>query len=213
MRHLLTSATLLSAVVLAGCVTAPPPPPALFTYDRSDCGAEPNLAPAIGLTPEKEKVLYEVLTPIGPASGCLIRGGKPTPYVIYALPSDTGNKIFDVGAVIESARIFAPEVTTLNEKGASVRTFARDKYNYRGSLYSVQFEARPEERYILVTTDSELVGQRYDSIAISTNTTTISVGVAASNWTTGVDTRQLRMFSYDGVARASAFDKDAQKAR
>lgn len=216
MRVLLTSAALLASSALAGCATAPAIPGPLAAYDRTDCAAAPNLASAVALKPEKPKVLHQVNTPVGMTTQCITWAGKATPYVVYVLPEGIDTKVFDVGATVEAMRIFAPEVTTLDANGAPVRTFARNRYQYRGALYSVQFEAKPEERYVMVTAAPELVGKPYSSIAIGTSTTTVYTGFGTASWTSGTDTQLSRTFSYDGMAQATVMDRavlDAKKAK
>ncbi len=201
MRNLiLASVAGVSAAALAGCATTALPPPTT-SYARQDCASQPDLSKALGLTPK-----MTVSTPITAATACLAGKGGPTPYVVYALPSELGDKTFDVGAGLEGVRIFAPEVSLLNAEGAVTRTFPREQFLYRGAVYSVQFRARPGERYLMVTAAPDLVGKAYQSIAIGTSTTTVYTGVGTASWTSGVDSSQHRTFSYDGVAQVSVFD-------
>ncbi|MBC6983153.1 MalM family protein [Caulobacter sp. 17J80-11] len=187
-------------------------PTAVVHYDRQGCPTQPDLGAALSLTPEKEKAAHTVTTPVRAGSGCLTWAGKATPYVVYALPADVEDKTFDVGASLESQRIFAPEVTVLDGQGAPTRTFARDQFLYRGGVYSVQFRARPGDAYVLVTAAPELVGKAYESIAIGTTTTTAYTGAGSASWTVGNDSAQSRTFSYEGVAQVSVFDSDTKEA-
>ena len=200
-------------VALAGAITAAcattPPPAATLTYAGQNCAAQPNLAAAQSLTPERERASHAVNTPINTLSPCLTTAeGAASPYVVYALPADTDDKTFAVGAPLEIARIFAPRVEVLDAQGVVVRSFARDQYMYRGNAYSVVFRPRAGERYVMVTADPQLVGQRYDSINISTSTTGTAAGGVYVSWTSGVDAAQSRAFSYEGAVSVTISDSD-----
>lgn len=194
------------------CATTPPPPP-ITSFTRTDCAAAPDLASTISLTPEKPKASHAVITPLSAASPCLTRDGASGPYVVYALPTDFGDKTITVGSTLETGRLLAPDVTLLDRSGQVSRTFAKEDYFFRGPVFSVQFRPRVEEAYILVVADKARVGQKYDSISIGTSTTTVSTGYAVATWTSGVDSSHSRTFSYEGAVQVSVYDSDFPKKR
>lgn len=211
-QKLRAAAALAVAATLAGCATAPPPPP-VTAFTRSDCALSADLKAAVSLTPPKEKAAYAVVTPVGAATPCLDRDGVRAPYVVYALPAEHADKTITVGSTLEVGRLLAPDVALLGREGQVVRTFAATEYFFRGPVYSVQFRPRPEEAYVLVTADPKRVGQRYDSIAIGTSTTTVSTGYAVASWTSGVDASHSRTFSYEGAVQVSVYDSDTGKKK
>ena len=188
-------------LVAAGCSTTQILPP-VTSFAGANCTTAPNLAAAVSLTPERRRRTFTVTTPVDASTPCLRRGEGQTPYLVYALPAAAAGTVVEVGGLLEGARIFSPAVATLDAQGQPVRSFEADEYLYRGSLYSVQFVPRQDERFVLVTADPSLVGRRYDAIAISTNTTTIATPYAVTNWRTGVDQNLSRMFSYEGSVMA-----------
>ncbi|HEV2530295.1 hypothetical protein [Phenylobacterium sp.] len=215
------TAALLAAGLAAGCAT-PKPPPATLSFTGRDCAAAPDLAKAVSLTPPKPKPMFVVTTPIGaqvgtPVAGppaCLERAGAQRPYALYALPKDPAGKTLMVGSVLEGARIFSPEVALLDATGQVTRSFTPADYFYRADVYSVQFQPKAGETYILVDADPARVSRRYDSIAIGVNTTaTYVAGVGAVTIRTGVDAKQSRTFSYDGQVQVTVYDAaaDAKK--
>lgn len=203
-------AALAAAALLAGCAT-PTPPPALTTFVRTNCVAAPDLAAAVSLTPEKQKATHTVTTPVTTDTACLSRPGGPTPYVLYALPTDIHDKTLIIGGVLEGARIVPPEVTLLGAQGDVLRTFRASDYFFRGPVYSVQFTPRAGEAFALVMVDPKRVGERYDSVAIGTSTTTTYAAGLSMNWTSGVDTAESRTFSYEGSVQATVFDSETGK--
>ncbi len=206
-------AGLAGAGLLASCAT-PAPPPAVTAFTRANCVAAPDLAAAISLTPDSKKAVYTVTTPVNADTPCLSQAGGAKPYVLYALPADIQDKSLIIGGLLEMARIVPPAVTLLDRQGAVVRAFEASDYYFRGPVYSVQFVPRAGEAYALVTVDTNRVGQRYDSIAISTSTAaTYVTGGGAVSWTSGVDSSQSRVFSYEGSIQAAVFDGDKSKKR
>lgn len=201
----------LFGTLASACATAAPPPPAMLAYARMDCAAAPDLSSAVSLTPDKERAVHLVASPVGTDTPCLLRAGQPVPYVVYTLPADFGDKTLNVGSTLEAMRIFAPSVEVLDAQGQVTRTFERREYFYRGPVYSVQFRPRQNESYLLVTAAPELVGQQYDAIQIGVVTSVVPVGVYSAVVNTGVEAKQSRTFSYDGTVRVSINDTDTDE--
>lgn len=213
MRFSTLAAISLVAVMAASCATAPlvPPSSAVTRYARQDCSSAPDLSAAISLTPDKERAVHLVATPVGPDTPCLNRAGTAVPYVVYAIPADFGDKTLNVGSTLEQMRIFAPSVEVLDTRGAVTRGFERHEYFYRGPVYSVQFRPREGEAYLLVTAAPDLIGQRYDAIQIGIATTVVPTGYSAAIVQTGTENRASRTFSYDGTVRVSINDTDTEE--
>ena len=220
MRYLSGLVTIAAMAALTSCATMPPPPPAVLAFAGGTCVATPDLTQALSLTPEKERALYTVTTQVGSATPCLRRDGRDTAYLVYALPTDMGDKTLTVGGYLEPLRIYSPQVAVLDSQGETSRSFRPHEFLYRGGNYSVLFRPRPEERYILVTTDESRVGQKYDSIVIGV-TTTSSGAVAGSalaagligggTVSSGTDVGLSRTFSYEGAAQVVVHDSDTKE--
>lgn len=205
--------------LLGSCAAMPPAPPAVLTATSRDCALRPDLASAVSLVPDKERSLHHVAVQVGSATPCVQREGLNTAYVLYALPADLDDKTLTVGGYLEPLRILSPRVELLDATGNTIRQFRSDDYMYRGLTYSVLFRPRPDERFILVTIDPTRVGQRYDSIAIGTNTSATAAPVAglaaglvgSGNITTGTDVSLSRTFSYEGAVQAIVNDSDTEE--
>ena len=203
---------LLGATAGACATAAVPPPRAALTYARQDCSATPDLSIAVSLTPDKERAVHLVASPIGTDTPCLMtRAGVAVPYVLYALPADFSDKTLNVGSSLEQLRIFAPSVEILDAQGSVTRSFERREYYYRGPVYSVQFRPRHGESYLLVTAAPELVGQQYDAIQIGIATTVVPAGLYTAVVYSGTEAKQLRTFSYDGTVRVAINDTDTKE--
>lgn len=195
---------------VAACATTPPLPPVL-TYARTDCHATPDLSSAIGLTPTKETNGHSVTTVVGPETDCVVGDRGPTPYVLYALPADNGDKTLAVGGLLEATRILSPEVSILDAQGQVTRTFAPADYYFRGPVYSVQFRPRAGDAFVLVTSDASRVGEQYDAINIGTTTTVVSTGLYAAAITIGQEAQTSRAFSHEGTVQVIVYDSDTKE--
>lgn len=197
---------LIAGVLAASCATPAPPPAAVLEYAHTDCTAAPELSDAITLTPPHERAEFDVSTSIDDHTPCLGEAASATPYVVYALPSDYGDKTITVGAAVEPGRIFAASAVLLDANGAVTRTLASDQFTYRGGLYSAQFRPHQGESYLLVKADRAVVGQNYNSISLGTGTATGCGPTLCMNWTYGTEARQSTTFSYTGTVQVQVFD-------
>lgn len=203
----------LTGGLLTACASVAPPPPAATTFARQDCVATPSLAGALSLTPSKPRREHVVNAAVTAQTPCVQHNGKPTPYVVFALPSDHDDKMLSVGGLLEGARVFAPEVTLLDAQGQVTRTFDPSEYFYRGAVYSMQFRPRENEAFVLVTGDTARVGHEYRSIVTGMTTTPVITPVVAFNINSGTEAGQHRTFSYDGTVQVTIYDSDLEEAR
>lgn len=196
------------SLLTASCVTAPPVAAPVLEYAANNsCAATPDLSSAASLIPERPRAQYIVTAAVTQAAACLTRAERSaTPYLLYALPAASESRTFTAGALLEPARIFAPHVSLLDANGVVVRDFDSTQFMYRGPVYSVQFRPRAGEAYLLFTAEPMLVGQRYNSVAIGTQTASAYTTVGAVSWTSGVDNTQSRTFSYEGGVQVIVYD-------
>lgn len=202
----------LTGGLLAACATVPPPPPPTTTFARQDCVATPSLANAVSLTPPKPRREHVVNAAVTAQSPCVQRAAGPTPYVVFALPTDRDDKVLSVGGVLEGVRVFSPEVAVLSADGEVTRTFDRGEYFFRGPVFSMQFTPRENEAYVLVTADGARVGQGYSSIVTGMQTTTVATPAVIFSINSGTEAGQHRTFSYDGTVQVTIFDRDLEEA-
>lgn len=198
---------------LAACVTATPPISPALTYASTGCGTAPDLTAAISLTPDKERAVHQVGAEVNEGTACILRHGVGVPYVVLSMPQDYDDKTLIVGSQLNINRIFAPEVLVLDAQGNETRNFNREEYFYRGTIYSVQFKPRENERFVMVVAAPELVGQEYNAIQIGTNTTTTYTPYGGANWTSGTEIKTQRTFAYNGTVMVMINDIDTEEAK
>lgn len=199
-------ALLASASTLVGCAsTYVPPAVSVLTIEGKTCDAAPALTGAISLSPPKRpQATLTVATVVGPAMPCLTKNGKPSNYVVYALPSAPQNHTITVGGQKEQMRAFAPSISILAADGAVIRDFPKDRLTNFGTTFSVQFRPAEQARYILVQSDPELVGTVMSAfetnIVTSTNYAYNPSGYSSSFSTvSGQEGGTARSFSHEGT--------------
>lgn len=193
-------AVAVSIGLVSGCATTTTPldPPRLV-YERTDCAASPDLMNAVSLTPRSERAYFYVSRAVDHATPCWAPDAQAAPYIVFEIPAAFADKTLIVGGGMEPHRIFAARIMTLDAEGAPVREFAAEDFFFRQGLYSVQFRPREWERYILVTSDRDLVGQTYSSIHIGVNSgATYAAGTYVS-YNIGIDQSADRVFSHTGT--------------
>lgn len=190
---------ILSALLTAACATAPPAPEALLSIDNRTCDNALQMDSAAPLIPERSKRRYTISADVDESAPCLNLedGGKVT-YALFSLPDYAAQTTIIAGAQMEEKRIFAANIMLLDAQSAVTRTFDREDYLFQGNTYGVQIRPRNNERYLLVQTDPEIVGEAYDSVTIGVNASTMCTGLWCSNVYSGVDYQSTRVFSYAG---------------
>lgn len=164
MRNLMTMGV---ALLLAGCVTAPPAlPPVLQASAVGACTAAASTAGAVDLTPKAAAGTSEKIVTVSASSACLAGETAKQGYAVFALPTTGLVASLSAGAIIEPKRVLAPSVATLSGDGRVVRTFAKDDLQHRGRTVSVLFKPKPEERFVIVAADAASVGGQFKLVTV-----------------------------------------------
>ena len=196
---------------VAACASAPPIPAPVLSYANAGCSTTPDLSAPLSMTPDKERAVHLVVAEVDETAACIMRNGAAVPYVLLALPQDYEDKTLIVGSQLDQNRIFAPEVVVLDAQGNQTRTFNRDEYFYRGSIYSVQFRPRQDERYVLVAAAPDMVGKAYDAIQIGISTTAVYTPYGGATFNSGTEAATSRTFAYNGTVKVLVNDADTKE--
>lgn len=194
-----------AALALVACQSKPPTPPPSAVLDISSktCGQVVNLETAEPLTPKKTQKWVDIHTAVDETSACVTSGGQSGNYVVYELPEHATNHVITVGGAKQKIRLLAPAVSMLDSNGELVRTFIADKYQYIGGVFGVQLRPNEGERYLLVKTDSDLVGnvEEVFETRMVTQTGYASTPTGGASYTTyhGQENSTHRTFSHEGT--------------
>ena len=203
----MSTAVLTVVFGLAACETTPPPPPPTAVLDiASDkvCDETVDMTSVIQLTPKKVKKWYDEGHVFNNETSCLRFNDTNVNYKVFELPASASNHVLTIGGAKNAIRTLAADISLLDDTGETVRTFAREKYMNVGGRYGVQFRPLDGEKYILVTTNPELVGEEVR--AMETRLLTGSGYIAGpggggASYTTysGADNISSRTYSHEGV--------------
>ena len=196
---------LVAAAVLAACQSKPPEPPPKAVTDLSGkvCDSKVSLVDAIALTPKKAKAWQDIFTQVTAETPCIGEADASANYVVYALPDHGPNHVITIGGLNQVQRTLAPKVMLLDWNGEVTRAFGSDKFQYHGENYSVQFRPSEDDRYILVETDPELVGETETGfetrLVMGQGTVATPTGSASYTTYSGREGATWRTFSHEGV--------------
>jgi hypothetical protein len=161
------------AALLAAC--AKPPPPTLTLAGRI-CVEKPDLAAAtaVPLAEEKPvKVTLDDKTPCVDAPG----SGKAA-YVAFSLPASNDEYILSVTSVPIGEGRFLPRLVLADSDGKKLRDIPPDMFMAHGTALRAGLRPHAGERYLIVSSDADTIGQSKSQIMDGTqvSTSTIATG-------------------------------------
>jgi hypothetical protein len=158
------------------------------------CTAAPNLQGAAELAYVPDKARPQTVK-LDETSPCYTgEDGKPHVYAIFALPAAEQPFIISVASTPQGEALFPPHIQLLNEAGALARDIPDSLFLFRGFDMSAELRSHPAEHFLLVRSNSDLVGKKLSRI--SANVTMTSTGYA--NIYSGADVTTNLTFSYSG---------------
>jgi hypothetical protein len=182
-------------VTLALCGCASPPPPIVGMEGRS-CTAVPEFAGAHQLKLASGNAVTVDLdqnTPCWEASD----GGKSA-YVVFALPDNIEPYLVTVTSPALGQTLFAPRLIMLDGFGNRQREMSRDSFTFHGASLYLGIRVYPGEKYLMVASDPNAVGQQVSQIRDGTQTTTTSSGGIYFTIHTGFETNQSFTYALNG---------------
>lgn len=200
MRCKLTVAMLL-AMTTAGCVTTPPLRPVVRLDDRL-CATAPPL-----VTDRVTPLLFdkELTVELDQEFACLEgRDGKRRSFVVLALPERPDSYILGVTSTPRGTTLLSPRMQVLDATGVVLRERPRDAFMFHGTALYAGMRAYPGDRYLLITSDPDTVGQQVSRIVGSTQANVVPVGTGFIMVNTGSEANQGATFTHNGSLTVSA---------
>lgn len=193
-------ATLLAAAAVGACVTKSAPP--TLSLDARNCSTQPELGRAQALILDAEKAAS---VDIDADTACLqAADGAKSAYVVFQLPESAEPYVVDVASVPVGQTVFAPRLIVLDAQGSVVRERSGDSFQYRGPSLHTGIRVHPGERYVIVASDSRLVGKQISRLVGGTITSTAPVGTGFLMIRTGHETTDFLTYAHNGSVTASA---------
>lgn len=186
-------------VLIGGCASAPFAPAPLPALDISArvCSQQPEIQHALSLSFEKKRVQTSVIDGSAP---CFVAGPgeiKST-YNIFNLPTATTPYLVGVTSAPIGTGLFSPRLLLLDTSGAFLRELSRDTFQFHGTELYAAAQVRPDERYLVVASDPNSVGQKESQIAGSTQAAYVPVGIGGIVIYTGSEGRNTVTYAHSG---------------
>lgn len=198
-------------LVLAACAVKPPPAP-ILSVDAQTCQAKPDLGTATSLSYNSDEET-SVTQSIDAATPCFVpfRGAKSL-YRLFLLPVTDAGYVVSVASSPLGTGVFAPHVTLLDATGAPLREIAREKFIFRGNNLTALFRSHAGERYLLVASDPDSVGQSIERITESRTSNMMAAGRAFLTVNTGDDVTNNYVYAHNGQITVTISATDSAKS-
>jgi hypothetical protein len=128
-------------------------------------------------------------------------GGARRLYQVFALPEFGAPYIISVRTSPWADTILAPRVLLLDGSGRVLRSTTHADFVFRGEQLSALLRSHPEEAYLALTSDSDVLGKQITRIIESTHSTAAFMPPSgAFIWYSGSDSTNRMVLSVAGRA-------------
>ncbi len=142
-------------------------PELLTDLANRTCADAVDLTSAMPLVYEgKEKEIEFTITAAAP---CVTLSGQLALYAVFRLPTLNRPDIIAVDSEALAPIMFAPHLLLLDAQGAIKRDVSRDMVMFHGRDLRVLVRSHPDETYLVIASDSGLVGKSVSRIDDSTS--------------------------------------------
>lgn len=191
-----------ASLAVAACQNTPPPPPvAVVELGDKDCTEKVDLDVTTALTPEKKKKWIDHHFAFDETTACGEWDGELANFSVYELPELGPKHTLTIGGAKGGIRTLGARIIMLDADGQNIREFADEKYMNFKHTFGVQFRPREAEKFVLVLTDSALVGQEIQALEQTLTSATYYTGMpngGSYQTYSGVDRARSRTFSHEG---------------
>jgi hypothetical protein len=174
-------------ITLGGCAAKLPPPPTV-DFATMQCSPAPILANATPLSfdPKNDKLIPVLLDS---KADCLVdANGSHALYRVFSLPDTDQPYILRVIAAPWGNTILAPRALLLDGAGSAKRTTTHADFTFRGNSLAAFLRSHSDEKYVVVSSDPEILGNSVTRINESTSQQMLAAGPVFFSVYTGSDT-------------------------
>ncbi len=192
---------------LAACMPKPPPPPILSLEGRQ-CTPLPDLTTAKPLLVDDKAVSVT----LDDKTGCLdVHAAKKLVYVAFDLPAAPAPYLLSVTSTPIGEGLFSPRLTLLDAAGKPVREIPADAFLPHGSALHAGLRPHDGERYLIVSSDPETIGQSKSQIAEFIQVTGAYGGGVYMQVHTGTEATATFTHAYNGTVTVAATSMPKEK--
>jgi hypothetical protein len=197
-------ASLALALALAACATEPAPLP-ITSLDARDCAVQPDLGGARALPLDTDKPVTVTVTIDRDTACWAANEGAKSSYVAFRLTESTEPYLISVTSVALGNTLFAPRLALLDDRGEILRRLSHNSFVFHGSSLYAGIRVHPDERYLIVASDPDVVGQQFSQISGGVRSTVVPVGVGGfAAIYTGSESTQASTYAHNGRVTVSA---------
>ncbi len=169
MRLLRIGCTVMT-LLCGACAKNPAPP--MLTINATNCVAMPDLTTAREVRlKDGAAIAFNNKTPcLQPA------GGAARLYSVFRLPESTEAFWVTVTSAPRGQGIVAPYVALLDQDGKMMREMAHDRFVFRGTALKLSLRPQSNERYLLVSSTPDAIGQTTSGVVGNAQATAVMVG-------------------------------------
>lgn len=204
MKKRALAAPVVAALLLSACVQTPPDLAPLVQIAPSSCAARPDVGRAVPIAFHAEEKTDPVTVTITEQSPCLADDGSKSLYEVFALPPVAHSVIVTVRSLPSTSGILAPRIVTLDADGNRIRQVDRESIHFRGTALTAMLRTRPEEKYLLVTSDAEVVGGDISRVSGAVHQQMVSSGAFMVAVYTGSESVASMTYAHNGTVEVSA---------
>jgi hypothetical protein len=160
----------------------------MVDFSALSCAAKPELSGAVPLRfdPKKETVSNAILD--GKA-GCLeAANGTRVLYKVFELPQTDAPYIVRLTAAPWGDTILAPRAQFLDSDGGAKRSTGHADFTFRGNTLAAFLRSHADEKFLVVSSDPDVLGTSVSRINESVRTQAMSTGMVFFTMYTGSDT-------------------------
>lgn len=195
---------LCAAAALAGCRTTTPDLAPLVQIAPASCSTEPDVTRAHPLPFDVEEKAEPLRLTIEGQSPCLDESGAKSLYEVVALPELSYPVIVTVRSLPSTSGILAPRIVLLDKDGKRLRELDRKAIHFRGTALTAMLRTRPEERYLVIASDPEVVGEDISRVNGAVNQQMVSTGAFMFAVHTGSESTASMTYAHNGTIQVSA---------
>jgi hypothetical protein len=161
-------------VLLAAC--AKPPPPPTLTLAGRNCVEKPDLASATSVPLADDKPIKVTLDDKAPCVDA--PGSGKAAYAVFSLPVSNDEYMLSVTSVPVGEGRFLPRLVLADGDGKALRDIPPDMFMAHGTALRAGLRPHPGERFLIVSSDPDTIGQSRSQIVEGTQVSTSPVGTA-----------------------------------
>jgi hypothetical protein len=193
-------------VLLAGLAACTPPVPPMVTLDDRACTPAPDFTAARPLPLSANAAPNNAATVVfDQNSPCWqTADGKKRTYAIFTLPDSPAPFLIGVTSLLQGQALFAPHLYMFDGLGRPLRDMPRDSFLFHGSALYLGIRAYPNERYLMIASETDKVGAQESQLRDGTNASAAGGGGLYVSIHTGFETDRNYTYAVNGTVNVVA---------